>query len=1550
MPKYPFRILIESITGEKFSYHTASFVDTGDAGNRDLVLSSSQVYDRITGSFSASYQNQSIFSGSDLNTSLNTSFTFKDNNLLSASLSGSAESGSIIFSSTDTEYDRLLRYKFFGEKVCNVLGLPAGEWVYVDQFRLPSDDESNYFEGNVSAKNVFVRDDFTFAGTSNLASDLPIFVNTGSDRYIKFIDSRGIDSNAVLIGYDDKDDVYEISSSSDHVFNIEGVNSYTGSGMKLTGELEIASLTASADIDVRNITASGDIAIGGGSSNTPGSRGHITLTGGGGIGFPDNRLVTIGLNSAGHLVFDSPDGVDNNIDRQVMILESAFAGNAPALGINVTGNTAPKTLTVGGDMSGSGELSLEGNITASGNISSSGTIIANSMEVTHLTSSFVTSSTILSEGSNTFGDDPDDRHEFTGSAHFSGSVNISNPGNGSEIFLEGQAGLTRDGVSLIQVGNVLDRIQMFGGESVSKFSSIQFDNAGILITSTNAMLTSSVDISSSGFLHINHITSSGNISASGIIFASASTQTGLDKLVTYNTTNGQFHITASSAFEGGGGGSADNLGNHTATQDLDLDGNDILGANTITASGNISSSGEVSADTIVVGSTITHIGDSNTKITFTDDDINLTAAGKTAIDITYDGDGGGDTREITFNEGHADIDVRIEGDTDANLLFTNAGTDRVGVGTNSPSSKLEVDGDITATNITASANISASGDVLTNNVFINGENALKESSGKGFLFDDAQITELQIGKQGTVTQTFISGEITASGNISSSATGTNVFGGDILLRHNSQATQAPSLQLRNDINHVAAQQSILFSSGSPTTSAGNDTARINYNPNVSARSLSIDNFISNGVINLRINNSTQLQANADGVDVTGTITTLGGVHVGGTSSPGADNLIVDGQITASNNISASGTITANQYGGNVSGSLTSTGSFGALIGQLQGHQTKILSIRNTALEIGRDSGNNIDFGIDNQINHFVNDNQLPEFSISAGKTDVHGNLSVSASVVAPTAGHITASSFVDAVGCNFRDSLRQPFISQSGNSQDFTLDIGVGDILNNGGGGFFRIFNNDGDEVEKAHFSSMDVGVKAVPAPGMELTVAGDISQSGNFITEGTITASGDISSSGTITSNGGTFTDNTSIIKNNNGDDVSFTIRNSAGGGSTDETTTLKFGHNVAGAGGKLVSGRDGNYNAGAVTDSNLQFFTSTDGSDTEKMRISSTGEISASGGITSSGLHTNGDIIGATATIGAFSTSDTNDATITRDLTIGRSLVHDGDVDTIIQFDTEKITAVADSIVLDGNITASGNISASGGAHTLGGDSETVLLVNHPKSGSLIEVKANAESGSVVLSGSLALKNNAVKPIQSSSRIFNSGSNLFFGKHAGTTPYSLGPKVLQTYSHNFSDDPSTTEHAVGWPDSFENAAQSDDSVAFLCTSQTNVRHVLMRGQGFDQNLGGTITWRIKTHSPYGLTAVTEGNWTTQETTIVTIPSSTDTGATNLIYAIFSGSHGQPGDLLNITFQFSADFANGFDEFYVSSTVEHDYCTLPNLGFSTGSMPTGSAGFGVAG
>ena len=48
------------------------------------------------------------------------------------------------------------------------------------------------------------------------------------------------------------------------------------------------------------------------------------------------------------------------------------------------------------------------------------------------------------------------------------------------------------------------------------------------------------------------------------------------------------------------------------------------------------------------------------------------------------------TSEVVFNDGGADVNFRIEGDTDANLLFVDAGNDRIGIGTNSPGGVLQV--------------------------------------------------------------------------------------------------------------------------------------------------------------------------------------------------------------------------------------------------------------------------------------------------------------------------------------------------------------------------------------------------------------------------------------------------------------------------------------------------------------------------------------------------------------------------------------------------------------------------------------------------------------------------------------------------------------------------------------------------------------------------------------------------------------------------------------------------------------------------------------------
>jgi hypothetical protein len=82
---------------------------------------------------------------------------------------------------------------------------------------------------------------------------------------------------------------------------------------------------------------------------------------------------------------------------------------------------------------------------------------------------------------------------------------------------------------------------------------------------------------------------------------------------------------------------------------------------------------------------------------------------------------------VVINEAGADSDFRVEGDTDTNLIFVDGGTDRVGIGTGSPSYKLHVVGDIYATgDVTAFSdarhkeNIQNISDALSKVLAING--------------------------------------------------------------------------------------------------------------------------------------------------------------------------------------------------------------------------------------------------------------------------------------------------------------------------------------------------------------------------------------------------------------------------------------------------------------------------------------------------------------------------------------------------------------------------------------------------------------------------------------------------------------------------------------------------------------------------------------------------------------------------------------------------------------------------------------------------------------
>ena len=135
--------------------------------------------------------------------------------------------------------------------------------------------------------------------------------------------------------------------------------------------------------------------------------------------------------------------------------------------------------------------------------------------------------------------------------------------------------------------------------------------------------------------------------------------------------------------------------------------------------GNISASGELSANTIVVGSTISHIGDTNTLISFGTDTLTFKAGNESFITITEDGS----QDNIVIGDG-GDIDFHVKAGGD-NTLFAQGSSQRIGIGTATPTSKLQVVGDITATHITASGNISASGYISSSGVTISEQGDLR---------------------------------------------------------------------------------------------------------------------------------------------------------------------------------------------------------------------------------------------------------------------------------------------------------------------------------------------------------------------------------------------------------------------------------------------------------------------------------------------------------------------------------------------------------------------------------------------------------------------------------------------------------------------------------------------------------------------------------------------------------------------------------------------------------------------------------------------------------
>jgi len=99
------------------------------------------------------------------------------------------------------------------------------------------------------------------------------------------------------------------------------------------------------------------------------------------------------------------------------------------------------------------------------------------------------------------------------------------------------------------------------------------------------------------------------------------------------------------------------------------------------------------AASLVSGSKHLLYSDGSTMFDVLDDAGNITANG--TLDVAGNVNFNGGT--FIYNEAGADLDARFEGAGDANLLYLDAGNDRVGIKTASPSTELHVVGGIKAT-------------------------------------------------------------------------------------------------------------------------------------------------------------------------------------------------------------------------------------------------------------------------------------------------------------------------------------------------------------------------------------------------------------------------------------------------------------------------------------------------------------------------------------------------------------------------------------------------------------------------------------------------------------------------------------------------------------------------------------------------------------------------------------------------------------------------------------------------------------------------------------
>ncbi|NDE02060.1 MAG: hypothetical protein EBZ91_10015, partial [Gammaproteobacteria bacterium] len=270
------------------------------------------------------------------------------------------------------------------------------------------------------------------------------------------------------------------------------------------------------------------------------------------------------------------------------------------------------------------------------------------------------------------------------------------------------------------------------------------------------------------------------------------------------------------------------------------------------------------------------------------------------------------TNGAVINEAGADSDTRIEGDTDANLLFVDASTDRIGVGTSSPGSKFDVKGTLrlsgSSSGYVGIAPAAAAGSTtytLPSADGTNGEVLATNGSGTLSWTSRGVGTVTSVAGTGTVNGLTLGGVITSSGSLSLGGTLTGVdlttaVTGTLPVGNGGtgQTTYTDGqLLIGNSTGNTLAKSTLTAGSGISIT---NGSGTITIAATGGGGSGTVTSVSGTGTVN--------------GLTLTGTVTSSGSLTLGGTldlSSPPAIGGTAPntGAFTSITSTSASGILT-----------------------------------------------------------------------------------------------------------------------------------------------------------------------------------------------------------------------------------------------------------------------------------------------------------------------------------------------------------------------------------------------------------------------------------------------------------------------------------------------------------------------------------------------------------------------------------------------------------------------------------------------------------------